>query len=335
MQANTAAYAQARRLFFQSNMSRDQIARATGVNVRTIFDWVSKGDWLRAKDMVLNAPTFLSEQYYAQLTALNKKIAARTDAPYPTKDESEVMRRITTTLKAVKAKHTRSELFDVLHDFNAFANDHSPELAEQLTDVLAAYFDQLSGDGPAARLARIQTPKQTAEAYQAHIKDMLDYDNPEPETDTQTAPFTPAQQNVMQVAAGIKEPHNLPDFSSPTFTRPLSPQNPPYPCYGVDWVDHLAQLGVTLADLVKLTSSYRVPTWLENIRFSDSFRIAAEVRDRLIFPEQFIYWIGPKKAPQPLIDIEPLYTAYNSPLPHDPASPSQPIDYQPQHDPIE
>lgn len=325
----------ARRLYFQSNMSRKQIAEATGVNVRTIFDWVNQGDWLRAKDMVCNAPTFLTEQYYAQLTALNKNIATRTTSPYPTKDESEIMRRITTTLKAVKTKHTRADLVDTLTDFSAFAINHTPAIADQLQDVIGAYLEQLTGNGPAARLARIKTPRQAAEAYQAHIKDMLDYDPAEI-----NSPVTEEQQQLdhqtelLQVAAGIKEPHPIPQFSAEP-----SKQEKEEPCtfYGVAWVDYIAQRGTSPLEMVRLMTLGATPHWLRPYRQPDAdpFKLMKELADRNIQPEFFKEGIYGWQRPPALIQAITLYPNYNysqTPLP--PVANTQPAEDQSPNDPI-
>lgn len=336
MNPNIAAKEQAERLFFQSNMTRQQIANATGVNVRTVFDWVNQGNWQRAKDMVCNAPTFLAEQYYTQLTALNKTIAERTHAPYPTKDESEIMRRITATLKSVKTKQTRPELADIFNDFSAFAASHSPAIAAELHNVLRAYYEQLAGDGPADRLARIKTPRQAADAYQQHIKEMLDYDKNEI-----ASPLPQEQQQVeqqfeaLEIAAGIKEPHPLPQFSRQACTPPAPGKLPdPIDFYGVKWVDYMAQMGMSPLQLVRLLDNNETPGWLRPYLKSDAdpFRLVEEFKTRCILPTYFLDCIPSAKRPVALKDACLLYYDYS--YTHDPAPIAQPTENQHPHHPI-
>ncbi len=74
----------------------------------------------------------LTEQYYAQLIALNKEIANRTEAPYPTKAETAIMARLLAAIKQLSKTCATPEPEQVLTDF---VNEAAPQLAEPGTNL--------------------------------------------------------------------------------------------------------------------------------------------------------------------------------------------------------
>lgn len=300
MAPNTTAREQARRLYFQSNFTQQQIADLSGVHVRTVFDWINQGDWKRAKDMVLNAPTFLAEQYYTQLAALNNVIAARKEAPYPTKEESEIMRRVTGTLKTVKAKQTRSEVVDMLADFTAFANDHSPNITKLLNIVVGDYLKVMSGDGPAERLARLKAPKEAAQQHHKHIEEMLQFDE-ELVKEEEAAPQPVAEEpQIQEQRAQLQEAIAAPPEAEAGLAELQLPGQPQFlGLYGVDWIDYLADRGLSPKQLIRQVDTgdcyEKVPGWLRSVLISnsDSFYIVEKMRNSWVTPQEIIPLIHP------------------------------------------
>jgi hypothetical protein len=330
MAPNTTAKEQARRLYFQSNFTQQQIADIAGVNVRTVFDWINQGDWKRAKDMVLNAPTFLAEQYYHQLAALNKTIAARLDAPYPTKEESEIMRRVTATLKTVKGKRSRPELVEILADFSAFAADYTPALGNVLPKVISAFLDALSGNGPAARLAQIKEPVCAAAGYEDHAKEMLAFDE-QLTAEEQNADNPPPEEQQAQLRTQRAE---LQVAAVNTRTNEDRPHI--VPLYGVDWLDHMAAHGLPPVNLVKKLSYKIVPDWMKPFYYSDDpdpFDLVAALKQEQIGIRYFYDNIK-KNQPKQLEDAFHIYGNNSPGVPGDPVTNAQTTVYQQQGDPV-
>ncbi len=275
MAPDTTAKDHAHRLYFQSNFTQQQIADLAGVNISTLFDWINQGDWKRAKDMVLNAPTFLAEQYYRQLAALNKTIAARTDAPYPNKEESEIMRRVTATLKAVKPKRSRAELMEILADFNVFAADYTPALGNVLPEVISAFLEALSGSSPAARMAQMNEPAKAAAEYEDHANEMLAFDDQLTSRERQADTPVPEEQQkqLLEQRAGLEvaaAAHNK-NEGKPHVV----------PLYGISWLDHMAAHGLPPVSLLKKLPYKIVPDWLSPFYYADEpdpFKLADELK---------------------------------------------------------
>jgi DNA-binding XRE family transcriptional regulator len=111
---------QAYNLYFQTGLTQQQIAAILGVNRKTLYNWIHEGDWKRARNTARHAPTLLVQQYYDQLTNLNASIAARTDNPFPTKDEADVMRKLSLVIKQVRTSWSPSDMMDI---FTLFTQD--------------------------------------------------------------------------------------------------------------------------------------------------------------------------------------------------------------------
>lgn len=317
MTPGTTSKEHAQRLYFQSNFTQQQIANLAGVNPSTLFDWINQGDWKRAKDMVLNAPTFLAEQYYRQLAALNKTIADRTDAPYPNKEESEIMRRVTATLKAVKPKRSRAELMEILADFSVFAADHTPALGNVLPKVISAFLEELSGSGPAARLAQMNEPAKAASEYQEHAREMLAFDDQLTTREQQLDTPVPDEQQKqlqerraeLQVAAAATRAEN---------------EGKPHvaPLYGINWLDHMAAHGLPPVGLLKKLPYKIVPNCLSSFYYADDpdpFKLADELKRQNITVGYFYDNIV-KNRPKQLTDAFTIYGNTAHPVADDPVA---------------
>ena len=117
MENKNPQYRQAQKLYYQAELSQKQIADILNVNRKTLYLWIKEGHWQRAKRAAASAPTLLAEQYYHQLAMINRTIALRDDRPFPTKDESEIIRRLTATLKHLPVKHLASQSIEVFELF--------------------------------------------------------------------------------------------------------------------------------------------------------------------------------------------------------------------------
>lgn len=130
---------QARRLFFQSKLTKAQIAAILNVKPRTLFDWIQEGDWKCARSAAANAPMLISERYYAQLHAINETIRERRERPYPTKEESDIIRKLTLSIKQIKMRLGISETMEVFTHFSNYLSHNRPAHMQEIMDCMSAY----------------------------------------------------------------------------------------------------------------------------------------------------------------------------------------------------
>ncbi len=109
---------------------------------------MKEGGWKRAKYAASHAPGVLIEQYYEQLGQMNLKIAQRTEQPYPTKEESETIRRITATIKQMRSGHaTCAESVEVFMGFTEKLRKKDMALLADVLPHITQYIKSLAQDG--------------------------------------------------------------------------------------------------------------------------------------------------------------------------------------------
>ena len=134
--------------FFQTDLTQQQIADLLDVNRRTLHRWMKEGGWKRAKYAASHAPGVLIEQYYEQLGQMNLKIARRAEQPYPTKEESETIRRITATIKQMRSGHaTCAESVEVFMGFTEKLRKKDMALLADVLPHITQYIKSLAQDG--------------------------------------------------------------------------------------------------------------------------------------------------------------------------------------------
>jgi DNA-binding XRE family transcriptional regulator len=110
----------ARGLYFQTQLSQQEIADRVGVNRKTLYLWINEEKWQEARLAAAQSPTILLHQYYQQLININESIAARTDSPFPTPKEADVIRKISSVIKQLSTKVNLGTMVEV---FNLFTDD--------------------------------------------------------------------------------------------------------------------------------------------------------------------------------------------------------------------
>jgi hypothetical protein len=134
-------------LFFQTELNQQQIADLLNVNRKTLYGWIKQGNWIRAKCAAAYAPVVLAEQYYAQLAAMNNKIAERED-PFPTKEEADIIRKITATVNSIRnEKATCSETIQVLTNFTDDLLIIDPELTKKVAVHMNVFIKGMTDQG--------------------------------------------------------------------------------------------------------------------------------------------------------------------------------------------
>ena len=110
----------ARGLYFQTQLSQQEIADRVGINRKTLYLWINEEKWQEARLAAAQSPTILLHQYYQQLININEFIAARTDSPFPTPKEADVIRKISSVIKQLSTKVNLGTMVEV---FNLFTDD--------------------------------------------------------------------------------------------------------------------------------------------------------------------------------------------------------------------
>jgi len=123
---------QAHDLYFQTDMSQSQIAELLDINRKTLYLWMKESNWQQVKRSARHTPSILAEQYYQQLAAINEQIAAREAQPYPTREEAEIIRKLTLTIGRIKTGQTVSEHIETMTRFMEQLKVDAPTLINEI-----------------------------------------------------------------------------------------------------------------------------------------------------------------------------------------------------------
>jgi len=125
---------QAQNLYYQTELSNAEIAGIVGVSTRTISRWISRENWQRIKTAARRAPSALVEKLYRQLNKLLDHIDTRTDAHnFPTKDEADIIRKLTSAIEKLKQQTGLCETIDLMMRFTTHVSGHNLKLAQEIT----------------------------------------------------------------------------------------------------------------------------------------------------------------------------------------------------------
>ena len=203
---------QARMLFFQANLSQKQIAEYVGVNQRTLFDWIKQGDWKRARAAATAAPAMLADSYYNQLARMSEFIEQREERPFATKEESDIIRKLTMSVKQLggSVSASFSELVQFCMLFSNFLQKRAPAISVQVVDVMDDFINSHM-PGKQSYLKKVAAEKEIRAEYADYLNDL-------------TAPVFPEEKNT-------ESGHSAPEHNNNTlnFRTNHPQQSPPAP----------------------------------------------------------------------------------------------------------
>jgi len=127
-------------LFLHTKLTRLQIAETLNIDRKTLYNWIKEGNWLQQRYLDLQGPNKLAVQYYRQLDAINTTIASRPDRPYPTKEETDIIRKLNATIQGYKKQQHISDTQQV---FKAVIQRIKDEDADtRFAGKVSDYFDK-------------------------------------------------------------------------------------------------------------------------------------------------------------------------------------------------
>ncbi|MBS1587593.1 MAG: hypothetical protein JSS82_18820 [Bacteroidetes bacterium] len=138
----------ARELFFQSDLTRSQIAEKVGVSEKTVYLWTKAGDWRKLRSASRLMPSMIVEHFYSQIQELNDNIRNREPGHrFPTVQEAEVFRKLVLTAERLKKKQTRGEYSEMFQKFMQWLLPQNEEHLKLFTDYANSFLTQSAIQG--------------------------------------------------------------------------------------------------------------------------------------------------------------------------------------------
>ncbi len=131
---------QAQHLYFQTDLTKSEIANQLGLSRRAIQYWVAHYDWARQKTNADHLPTFLAENCYHIIGHLQEDILSEDRVGIPcTPQEVNMLHRLTLTVNKLKTRATLNENMETLLRFSDEVLAENPALAEQIAPLIDKY----------------------------------------------------------------------------------------------------------------------------------------------------------------------------------------------------
>lgn len=178
-------HAQARNLFYQTDLSQAQIAKLIGISERTLSLWANEGRWRQLRQLTKQTPSVMIDELYAELARINSAIRSRDPGKqFATPQEAEVRRKTLAAVKYVQQRQTSGSHMEVLMNFTTYVLKKNMEDARKITQ----YADEfIKGE-------KLSTPNE----YKPYrLPEMLDDDTdiqPGDDTDIQPDDNTPVNE---------------------------------------------------------------------------------------------------------------------------------------------
>jgi hypothetical protein len=115
-------------------ITQKAIAEKVGVAERTIASWIADKHWADLRKSLMSTKSTQISLLYDQLAALNQEIAAR-EKPYASNKETDILIKISATIKSLETETSIGEIIQVGRDFIKFVASIDYDLSKQVTAV--------------------------------------------------------------------------------------------------------------------------------------------------------------------------------------------------------
>ncbi len=132
--------AQAERLFFQTNLSKSEIAEFLGVTRRTVHNWANDNDWDRLKKSAEHMPAFLAENCYFVMAKLQYQILSETSAEKPINiSQVNMLSKMASTIKRLNDSNSLNETIQMCAHLLDHIQEENPVIAKVLQPHIDSY----------------------------------------------------------------------------------------------------------------------------------------------------------------------------------------------------
>jgi hypothetical protein len=134
---NTVLQDKARKLYFQADLTKTDIANALGMPRRTLHYWIKEQNWEYQKQCASHMPVLIAENCYHLLANYTQQLLApeRKDVMI-TNREVDALHKLTVTISKLKGRTTLNENMEVFSNFINSVNNTSPDMAQAIAPFI-------------------------------------------------------------------------------------------------------------------------------------------------------------------------------------------------------
>jgi hypothetical protein len=137
---NTELQEKAKKLYFQTDLSKTDIANALGMPRRTLHHWIKEKNWEYQKQCAGHIPVLIAENCYHILANYTEQLLSpeRKDVMISYK-EVNTIHKLTVTIGKLKNRATLNENMEVFSNFIDAVDGRSPEMAQAISPYINDY----------------------------------------------------------------------------------------------------------------------------------------------------------------------------------------------------
>ena len=142
---------QAKELYYQTDLTKTEIADTLGISRRALHYWIKVHNWDKLKESAAVLPSLLAQKCYHIIGHLTDNYLDEMRAHKPvTITEAETLYKLTLTIRKLKQHSTMCEIMEVFKDFNERLSKHDKKLSKSLSGYMEQYFISEASDTPQA-----------------------------------------------------------------------------------------------------------------------------------------------------------------------------------------
>jgi transposase-like protein len=182
---NNEKLEQAKNIFFQTDLSKTEIAEMLGIPRRTLHYWIRQHNWTRQKEAAAIMPSLLAEDCYHLIARFTKQLLS---ADQITHKDAEALHKFTITTNKLKNRATLNENMEIFGNFMDSVNEKSPEVANVITPFVDDYIAARSeitnskskpvssaaspqANVPESFTSKNDPPVTTGDSVEAHVRE--------------------------------------------------------------------------------------------------------------------------------------------------------------------
>jgi predicted DNA-binding protein YlxM (UPF0122 family) len=131
---------QAKNLYYQTELSKTQIAEFLNISRRSLHYWIKEGSWDRLKNSAENLPSIIAENCYHLMGHLTRHYLSETRITTRlTLREAETLHKLVITINKLKGRAALNENMEIFSFFLDGLKKRDPKLAHQLAPWVDEY----------------------------------------------------------------------------------------------------------------------------------------------------------------------------------------------------
>ena len=142
---------QARQMYFQTNLSKTEIADKLNISRRSVYQWSVEGDWEKLRTSARNMPSILAEKCYYLIGHFTDHLLSR-DSNYQsvTKADVDILFKLAKTISMLKKGSTVNENMETFTFFLEGLQKRDANLAQALIPYTDTFISSRAATDPSS-----------------------------------------------------------------------------------------------------------------------------------------------------------------------------------------